>query len=83
MSWLIAPIITSIVLSILIVKVWGIVFGGVSNSFLGVTQGGLVVGTWAAITTAAGIRGVNNMARRLNGSATLRRLRTLAKGERP
>ena len=83
MSWLVAPIITSIVFSILIVKVWGIVFGGVSNIFLGVAQGGLVIGMWTAITTAAGMRGVNNMTRRLNGSATLRRLRALTKGERP
>ena len=78
MNWLVAPIITSIVASILIVKLWDAFFGGVTNSFLGVARAGLFVGTWAAITTAAGMRGVNGMTRRLGGSALLRRLRTLA-----
>jgi hypothetical protein len=78
LGWLIAPIITSIVASILIVKVWDTLFGGVTNSFLGVARAGLFVGTWATITTAAGMRGVNGMTRRLSSSALLRRLRTLA-----
>ena len=82
MSWLIAPIITSIVASILLLKIWDTLSGGVSNAFLGVARGGLFVGVWAAIITAAGMRGVNNMTRRINGSAIVRRLRTLASDER-
>ena len=83
MGWLIAPIITSIVGSILIVKAWDAIFGGVSSGFLGVARTGLFVSTWAAITAASGMRGVNNLTRRVNGSAALRRLRTLTNSERP
>lgn len=83
MGWLTGPIIVSIVFSILIVKAWDAIFGGVSSGFLGVARASLFVGTWTAITTASGMRGVNKMARRLNGSAALRQLRTLTKGERP
>lgn len=82
MSWLIAPIISSIVASILLFKIWDTFAGGVSGSFLGVVRGGLVVGAWVAIMTTFGMRGVNNMARRINGSSLLRRLRTLAGSER-
>ncbi len=83
MGWLVAPIITSLVGAILLVKVWDIIFGGVSGSFLGVARAGVFVGTWAAITTASGMRGVNSLTRRVNGSAIIKRLRTLTNSERP
>jgi hypothetical protein len=82
-SWLVAPIITSFVGAILLVKLWDIAFGGVSSGFLGVARAGLFIGTWTAITAASGMRGVSNLTRRVNGSATLKRLRTLAGRERP
>ena len=82
MSWLIAPIISSIVASILIYKILDVVFGGVTSSFLGVVRSGLSLGAWAAIITVSGMRGVNNTARRINGSGIIRRLRTLAGSER-
>ena len=82
MSWLIGPILASIVASILIVKIWDTLSGGVSNSFLGVARGVLFVGAWVAIITATGMRGVNNTVRRINGSAMVRRLRTLVSDER-
>ncbi len=83
MGWLVAPVITSIVGAILLVKVWDVVVGGPTNSFLEVARAVLFVGTWTAITTAAGMRGVDNAAKRLNGSSLLRRLRTLTSGGRP
>ena len=82
MSWLLGPIITSIVASILIVKIWDTLSGGVSGSFLGVVRGILFVGAWVAIITVAGMRGVNSTIRRINGSAMVRRLRTLVSDER-
>ena len=82
MSWLIGPILASIVASILIVKIWDTLSGGVSGSFLGVVRGVLFVGAWVAIITAAGMRGVNSTIRRINGSAMVRRLRTLVSDER-
>ena len=82
MSWLIGPILASIVASVLIVKIWDTLSGGVSGSFLGVVRGVLFVGAWVAIITVAGMRGVNNTVRRINGSAVIRRLRTLTSGER-
>ena len=83
LTWLTGPIIASVVFAMLIVKVWDMVFGGLSSGFLGVARAGLFIGTWTAITAASGMRGVNNLTRRLNDSAIIRRLRTLALSERP
>ena len=82
MNWLIAPIISSIIASILIIKIWNGITEGVSNSFLGVARGVLFVGAWVAIITTLGMRKVNSVARRINGSAIVKRLRTLASGGR-
>ena len=77
MNWLLGPIISSIIASILLVKIWNVLTGGVSNSFLGVAKGVLYVGAWVVIITAFGMRGVNSAARRINDSALVKRLRTL------
>lgn len=82
MSWLIAPIVSSIVASVLIYKLLDMLFGGVSSTFLGLARGVLSIGAWAVIITMIGMRGVNNMVRRINGSAIMGRLRTLTSGER-
>lgn len=82
MNWLLGPIISSIVASILLIKIWNVLSEGVSNAFLGVVRGSLFIGIWVAIITAFGMRRVNNLARRINGSAIVKRLRTLTSGER-
>ena len=82
MNWLLGPIITSIVASILIYKIWDFLSGGMTNSITGIARLFVLVGAWAAIITAFGMRRVTNLARRIIGSGIVKRLRTLAGGER-
>ena len=64
MSWLVSMVVMSAIGSTLVVKILKVLFGDI----LGPLATSAQVGTWTAITTGLGLRGVQKTARKLRPS---------------
>jgi len=82
-GWLVGPGLVSLIASLIVVRIFDLVFGATSG-LINTARAGLFVGTWTAVTTGSGMRDVAKWARRLRqGNASARsRLDALTKGER-
>jgi len=82
-GWLVGPGLVSLIASLIVVRIFDLVFGATSG-LINTARAGLFVGTWTAVTTGSGMRDVAKWARRLRqGNASARsRLDALTKRER-
>ena len=65
MGWLISYTLASMATSWLVVKLFDWMFAGVTEGLLSIPRAGLFVGTWAAVTAQAGMRGFSKRIRQL------------------
>lgn len=63
--WLLGPTIASLVASFLVIRLFDILFSGVTGTVANVARPVLFTGTWSATTAASGMRGVNERVRKL------------------
>ena len=68
MSWLVSLVVMSALGATLGVKIAGVLFGDILAPSAVAAKNSLFVGTWTAITTALGVRGVKRAARKLRPS---------------
>lgn len=65
MSWLVSMVIMSAVGAALVVKIYNVLFGDIVWPLAASARHGIFFGTWTAITTGLGLRGVQKAARNL------------------
>ena len=65
MSWLVSLVVTSLLGSYLITKIFDTIFGGILGPAASTAKNSVFVSTWTAITTGLGLRGINKTARNL------------------
>ena len=65
MGWLISSTLASIVISLVVVKIFDWIFAGVTDGLLSIPRAGLFVGTWTAVTAKAGMSGFSKRVRQL------------------
>jgi hypothetical protein len=80
-GWLISPVITSILVAIIVVKIWDLFTAGLTSSAASVVRAGLFIGTWATVTAGVGMRSFAGKVRQLRqGTAAIK---ALSRFERP
>ena len=68
MGWLINQVIASVVLSVIVVKAWEAIVGGIIGPSANAAKTGIFVSVWTAFTTATGLRAFTELVRRLRHS---------------
>ena len=65
MGWLFGYTLSSIVASIVVVKIFDYLFAGAASGLVSSTRAGIFVATWTAVTAQAGMRGFAKRVRQL------------------
>lgn len=82
MGWLVGYTMASIAVAFIVVKIFDYVFAGVTGNVASAARVGLFVGAWTAVTTKAGMRGVNQKFRQLR-QGNQKAVKALIQSERP
>ncbi len=72
LGWLLGSTLASMVTSFIIVRIFDLIFGEVTNSLVSIARGCLFIGTWTTVTASAGMSGVKKRVRQLKQIAQRR-----------
>ena len=88
MGWLFGPTLFSVIVALIVVRIFDYIkdgiFNGPTGDVVNTARAGVFVGTWTAVTAKLGMRGFTARVRQLrHGNAdALSRISALTKGER-